>query len=154
MEEKKIYLYCDGGCRGNQEITNVGGWGVLLEYNGSKKELYGGARNTSNNKMELTSAIEGLKAIKNKTLPVVVVMDSQYVVKGINEWINGWIKNNWRTAKKTPVENKELWQTLLDLKNQFSDIKFQQVPGHSGHPGNERADFLANKAMDEIENAK
>lgn len=129
----------------------MGGWGALLEYNGSEKELYGGTRNTTNNIMELTSAIEGLKAIKNKTIPVEVVMDSQYVVKGINEWVNGWLKNNWKTSKKTPVENRELWQNLLDLKKQFSDIKFQQVLGHNGHPGNEKADSLANKAMDEIE---
>lgn len=150
----KVYLYCDGGCRGNQEKNNVGGWGVLLQYKEHEKELYGGAINTTNNKMELTSVIEGLKAIKNKTIPVVVVMDSQYVIKGITEWVRNWVKNNWRTIQKKPVENKELWQELLDLKSQFANIEFQQVRGHAGHPGNERADKLANKAMDEIERAQ
>jgi len=150
----KVYLYCDGGCRGNQEKNNVGGWGVLLQYKEHEKELYGGAINTTNNKMELTSVIEGLKAIKNKKIPVVVVMDSQYVIKGITEWVRNWVKNNWRTIQKKPVENKELWQELLDLKSQFANIEFQQVRGHAGHPGNERADKLANKAMDEIERAQ
>ena len=149
--EDKIYLFCDGGCRGNQEKVNIGGWGVLLQYKGSEKELCGGTRNTTNNKMELTSAIEGLKEIKNKTLPVEVVMDSQYVIKGITEWVNGWVRRNWQTSKKTPVENRELWESLLELKKQFTDISFKQVLGHSGHYGNEKADFLANKAMDEIE---
>lgn len=147
----KIYLYCDGGCRGNQERINIGGWGALLQYKNFEKELYGGARNTTNNIMELTSVIEGLKAIKNKKIPVEVVMDSQYVIKGINEWINDWIKNNWKTSQKKPVENKELWLELLNLKKQFADIEFKQVRGHSGHPGNERADKLANKAMNAIE---
>jgi ribonuclease HI len=146
----KIYLYCDGGCRGNSEKVNIGGWGVLLEYRDYKKELCGGDKNTTNNKMELTSAIEGLKAIKNRKLPVEVIMDSQYVVKGITEWIYNWIKNNWKSSQKKPVENKELWIELFNLKKQFANIKFLYVRGHSGHYGNERADQLANIAMDKI----
>lgn len=146
----KIYLFCDGGCRGNQEKINIGGWGAFLQYKGFEKELWGNTKNTTNNIMELTSAIEGLKAIKNKMIPVEVIMDSQYVVQGINTWIQGWINKNWQTKNKQPVKNKELWQELYNLKTQFKDINFRQILGHAGNYGNERADLLANRAMDEL----
>jgi ribonuclease HI len=148
---EKIYIYADGGCRGNQFDTNIGGYGVYITYNGQTKELKGATRNTTNNIMELTSAIEGLKAIKKRDIPVEVVMDSQYVVQGINEWIHGWIKKGWRTASKKPVENKELWKELYELKNQFNDIVFTKCKGHADNEGNNKADELANEAMGEIE---
>lgn len=145
-----IYVYCDGGCRGNQFDDNIGGWGVVLVYKEYVKEFYGNEVNTTNNKMELTSCIKALKVIKDKTIPIVVTMDSQYVIKGINEWIYGWLKKKWKTSTGKPVENKELWQELLDLKRQFNYIEFIQCRGHADNEGNIRADELANIAMDEI----
>lgn len=147
----KIILYADGGCRGNQFDTNIGGWGAVLICKDNIKELKGNTRNTTNNIMELTSCIEGLKAIKNKDIPVEVVMDSQYVIKGITEWVCGWIKKGWRNSQKKPVENKELWQELLKIKSEFKDIAFTKCKGHSDNEGNNRADELANEAMSEIE---
>lgn len=146
----KVYVYCDGGCRGNGKENNVGGWGVYLTYKGSTKELCGGAKNTTNNIMELTACIEGMKALTKKDIPVEIVMDSVYVVKGITEWIYGWIKKGWMTSQKKPVENKELWVTLYSLRNEFKDITFVQVKGHADNEGNNKADALANKAMDAI----
>ncbi len=147
---EKIHIFCDGGCRGNQFKYNIGGWGVVLKYKDFTKELSGNTKNTTNNIMELTSCIEALKKIKRKDIPVIVTMDSQYVVKGINEWINGWIQKGWCNSKKKPVENKELWQTLLELKNSFTDISFVHCKGHANNEGNNRADKLANIAMDRI----
>lgn len=146
----KIYVYCDGGCRGNQLPINIGGWGVVLKYKDKVKELYGNVKNTTNNKMELTSCIEALKAIKNKDIPIEVTMDSQYVIKGINEWIHGWLKRNWVNTQKKPVENKELWQQLLELKQSFKEITFIHCKGHADNEGNNRADRLANIAMDKL----
>lgn len=146
----KIYVFADGGCRGNGQENNIGGWGVVLKYKDKVKELYGATKNTTNNIMELTSCIEALKAIKNKTIPVEVTMDSQYVIKGINEWIYSWLKKNWINSQKKPVENKELWQELYNLKQQFADIKFVQCKGHADNEGNNRADKLVNLAMDNL----
>lgn len=146
-----IYVFCDGGCRGNQFEHNIGGWGVVLKYKDSVKEFYGNAKDTTNNIMELTSCIEVLKQISKKDIPVVVTMDSQYVIKGINEWIKSWIQKSWRNSQKKPVENKELWQKLLEIKNTFKEITFIQCMGHSDNEGNNRADALANIAMSEIE---
>ena len=146
----KIIIYADGGCRGNQFDTNIGGYGVLIKYKQHTKEFKGSVKNTTNNIMELTSCIEALKSIKNKEIPTEVVMDSQYVIQGINEWINGWIKKGWRNSSKKPVENKELWKELYNLKNEFSNIQFIKCNGHSDCEGNNRADELANEAMDEI----
>ncbi|MDF2879392.1 MAG: ribonuclease, partial [Clostridia bacterium] len=146
----KIYIYCDGGCRGNGKENNVGGWGVYLSYKNTTKELYGGTKNTTNNIMELTSCIEGLRAITKKDIPVEVVMDSAYVVKGITEWVHNWIKKGWMTSQKKPVENKELWETLYKLRKEFSNITFIQVKGHASNAGNNKADELANRAMDEL----
>jgi len=146
----KIYVYCDGGCRGNGKENNIGGWGVVLKYKDKVKEFYGSARDTTNNIMELTSCIEALKAIKNKNIPVEVVMDSKYVIKGITEWIPRWIKFGWTTTDGKPVKNKELWLQLLDLTSEFAKIEFTQCRGHADNEGNNRADKLANIAMNEI----
>lgn len=146
----KIYVYSDGGCRGNGQENNIGAWAAVLKYKGNIKEIFGTAKNTTNNIMELTSCIEALKAIKNKTIPVEVTMDSQYVIKGINEWIYSWLKKNWINSQKKPVENKELWQELYNLKQQFADIKFVQCKGHADNEGNNRSDKLVNLAMDNL----
>ena len=139
-----IYIYTDGACRGN---PGKGGWGALLIYNKSKKELYGFCQETTNNIMELTAVIESLKSIKRKC-PITITTDSTYVKNGITDWIESWKKNNWKTAKKKPVKNKELW-IELDVLCKLYDIEWEWVKGHSGNPGNERADALANKAIDE-----
>ncbi|MDD4779073.1 MAG: ribonuclease HI [Tissierellia bacterium] len=147
----KIYIFCDGGCRGNQFEHNIGGWGAVITYGDKTKEIYGNTKDTTNNIMELTSCIKALKTLKRYDIPIEVTMDSQYVIKGMNEWIQGWIKKGWRNSQKKPVENKELWQELLELKNRFTDIKFIQCQGHADNKGNNRADELANIAMGEIE---
>lgn len=146
----KIIIFADGGCRGNQNIENIGGWGALVTYKDNKKELFGGERNTTNNKMELMSAIQSLKSLKKYNIPVEVHMDSAYVVNGMNEWIYNWIKKGWKTANKKPVENQELWKELNSLRNLFTDISFVKVKGHSDNDGNNIADMLANKGMDEV----
>lgn len=150
MVTDTLFIYCDGGCRNNQSKNNIGGWGVYLVYGHHTKEMYGSTKNTSNQKMELLACINGLKSIKNKGLPVVVISDSQYLVKGITEWINGWTRRDWRNAQDEPVGNKELWQELLSLKNTFSNISFRHCKGHGNTQGNMKADSLANRAMDEM----
>ena len=139
-----INIYTDGACRGN---PGPGGWGALLIYQKSEKELYGFSPETTNNIMELSAVIESLKSIKRKC-PIIITTDSSYVKNGITDWIHSWKKNNWKTANKKPVKNKELWIELDSLCKLY-DIKWEWVKGHSGHPGNERADSLANKAIDE-----
>ncbi len=151
MQARRVKLYCDGGCRNNQRRGNVGGWGVHLEWGPHVKELSGGARNTTNNKMELTAAIEGLRAVKDKSVGVDVYADSAYVLGGITSWIFGWKKNGWLTSTKKPVMNKELWETLDAEQAKFSDIVFHKVKGHANNAGNNRADELANIAMDKME---
>lgn len=146
----KIVIHCDGGCRGNQNKENIGGWGVLIEYSGNTKEIYGNDINTTNNKMELKSCIEALKSLKRYDIPVEVTMDSEYVIKGITQWINNWIKKGWKTSKGKKPENLELWKELHQLKSKFKEIEFYHCKGHSGNVGNDRADELANIAMDEI----
>lgn len=145
-----IIIYADGGCRGNQSDTNIGGWGAVLQWNGLTQEIRGATYNTTNNRMELTSIIEALAIIENTTIPVEVYMDSQYVVTGINQWIYGWLKKGWKTSTNKPVENRDLWEELLKLKFQFKDITFNKCKGHSGNLLNDRADRLANIAMDEL----
>ena len=144
MINNNIYIYTDGACRGN---PGPGGWGALLVYADAKKELYGFALETTNNIMELTAVIESLKSIKRK-YPIVITTDSNYVKDGITTWIQSWKINNWRTANKKPVKNKDLW-IVLDALCELYDITWEWVKGHSGHPGNERADYLANKAIEE-----
>lgn len=146
----KIIIYCDGACSGNQFAENVGGWGAVLNYKDHHKEVYGGEKNTTNNIMELTAVIKALETVKTNNIPVEVYADSAYVVNGMNEWICGWIKKNWKKSNKKPVENKELWMKLNELSNKQLDIKFMKVKGHDGVELNELADTLANKGMDEI----
>lgn len=152
-----IIVYCDGGCRGNQKKDNIGGWGAILTQNGTdnKKEIYGSESNTSNNKMELTACIKSLEAIKEnirQNFNIEIHSDSAYLVNSMNSWISGWIKKNWRNSQKKPVENKELWQQILTLTKQFNNVTFNKCKGHDGVELNERADELANIAMDELEN--
>jgi ribonuclease HI len=141
----RVEIFTDGACRGN---PGVGGWGALLRYNKTEKELYGAENSTTNNRMELMAAIKGIEALK-KSSDVVITTDSQYVRKGITEWISNWKKRDWKTANKKPVKNKDLWQELDALTEQHT-IEWCWVKGHSGHVENERADELANKAIDEF----
>ena len=143
--EENICIFTDGGCRGN---PGPGGWGALLQTGAIEKELWGGEANTTNNRMELTAVIRALEALKQPSAAHVLT-DSQYVQKGISEWIHNWKRNGWRTADKKPVKNADLWQILDALAKQH-EIKWQWVKGHAGHPGNERADSLANRGIDEL----
>ena len=142
---KTVNIYTDGACRGN---PGIGGWGVYIEYGKTTKELYGGDKLTTNNKMELTAAIKGLEALNTKC-QVNLITDSKYVMDGINGWINGWKKNNWKSSQKKDVKNKDLW-IQLDKLNSYHDVKWSWVKGHSGHFQNEKADQLANKGIDTL----
>ncbi|WP_028468758.1 ribonuclease HI [Neptunomonas japonica] len=142
---KAVEIFTDGACKGN---PGPGGWGAVLRYGETVKHLWGGAKDTTNNRMELLAAIEALSALKS-TRPVILTTDSQYVRKGITEWIAGWRKNGWKTAAKKPVKNADLWQRLDELSVQY-EIDWRWVKGHSGHPENELADDLANRGVDEI----
>ncbi|QJI52379.1 ribonuclease H [Psychrobacillus phage Perkons] len=146
----KIIVFADGGCRNNQNAENVGGWGVVLQYNDQHKELYGGEKEYSNNVMELTSVIKALESIKTTHIPIEINVDSAYVLNGMSSWIHNWIKNGWRTSNKKPVANKELWIKLNDLIKEQSSVTFVKVKAHVGIELNELADQLANKAMDEL----
>ena len=136
---KYIELFTDGACSGN---PGPGGWGVVLRYNGHEKELSGGEKDTTNNRMELTAAIMGLTALK-EPCKVRLVTDSKYVADGITKgWAESWRKNNWRKADKKPALNPDLWEKLLDLMKEH-DVTIDWVKGHAGHPENERCDRLA-----------
>ena len=140
---KEVIIYTDGACRGN---PGLGGWGVLMQYRDENKELYGGEKSTTNNKMELSAVIQGLSALK-EPCQVKLFTDSKYVMDGINSWIHNWKKNDWKTANKKPVKNKDLW-VELDQLVQKHNISWNWVKGHSGDPGNERADELANLGIE------
>ena len=135
----KVEIFTDGACKGN---PGPGGWGALLIAGTHKKELYGGELNTTNNRMELKAVIEALTALK-RPCEVIVHTDSQYVQKGISEWIHGWKARGWKTAAKEPVKNADLWKEL-DAAQARHKIEWRWVKGHAGHDGNERADALAN----------
>jgi ribonuclease HI len=135
---KNVKIYSDGSSLGN---PGAGGWGTILEYNGKTKELSGAESHTTNNKMELKGAIEGIKALK-ESCNVEIISDSKYVVQAINEWLTNWIKNSWKTAGKKPVKNQELWKEYIIVSKQHK-IKATWVKGHSGHIENERCDILA-----------
>ncbi len=139
---KKVEIYTDGACKGN---PGPGGWGAVLIYGKQQKELWGGAPDTTNNRMELTAAIQGLNALK-QSCQVELYTDSQYVRKGITEWMVNWKKKQWRTASGSPVKNSELWKEL-DQACQRHKINWHWVKGHSGHPLNELADELANRGV-------
>nr|WP_218855282.1 ribonuclease HI [Pseudoclavibacter sp. JAI123] len=139
-------MYTDGACKGN---PGPGGWGVWLKSGDHERELFGGELNTTNNRMELKAVIEGLSALK-KPCNVALYLDSQYVRKGITEWIKGWKAKGWKTASKQPVKNAELWKELDSLvEDSGHTIEWRWVKGHSGDVGNERADMLANKGVDQ-----
>lgn len=140
-----VTIYADGACKGN---PGAGGWGAMLSYGDVTKEIFGGEANTTNNRMELRAVIEALKLLK-RDCDVVVYTDSAYVQKGISEWIHGWKRNGWRTADKKPVKNDDLWRELDGLAKQHK-IDWQWVKGHAGHPGNERADALANQGVETL----
>ena len=142
---KTVNIYTDGACRGN---PGIGGWGVLIEYEDISKEYFGGAENTTNNKMELKAAIEGLRVLKEPCI-VYLTTDSKYVMDGITLWIENWKKNKWKNASKKNVKNKDLW-IELDSFVAKHDVKWNWVKGHSGHEKNEIADLLANKGIDSL----
>ncbi len=139
MTKDQIELFTDGACKGN---PGPGGWGVLMRFKGQEKRLFGGEPLTTNNRMELMAAIKGLEAL-TRPCQVDLTTDSQYVRKGITEWIINWRKNNWRTAAKKPVKNSDLWQ-MLDKAVAAHEVQWHWVKGHSGHVENEIADDLAN----------
>ena len=142
---KKIEIYSDGACRGN---PGPGGWGALLRYDGHEKRLYGAEPQTTNNRMELKATIEALRALR-QPCEVTVWTDSQYVKKGMTEWLPGWKAKGWKTAARAPVKNADLWQELEQAASRHR-VDWQWVKGHAGHEGNEEADRLANQAIDEF----
>ena len=142
---KTVEIFTDGACRGN---PGPGGWGVLLRYGDRERELYGGEPETTNNRMELRAAIEGLRALK-EPFRVAVTTDSVYVKNGITEWLGNWKMKGWKTAGRKPVKNADLWRAL-DEQNQRHEVSWHWVKGHSGHRENEIADQLANRGIDEL----
>jgi ribonuclease HI len=144
MSDGVVEIFTDGACRGN---PGPGGWGAILRLDGAERELFGGEAATTNNKMELTAVIRALEALKESSRARVYT-DSQYVQKGINEWIHGWKRNGWKTADKKDVKNKTLWLELDELRKRHQ-IEWHWVKGHAGHPENERADRLANQGIPE-----
>jgi ribonuclease HI len=148
----KVILYTDGGARGNGKANNVGGYGVVMQFGEHTKELYEGFRGVTNNQMEIRAVIDALEAMKKTNLPVEVRSDSAYVVNCINQgWYKKWMNNGWLTSGRKPVENRELWIELIEQINRFPFISFVKVKGHSTDEGNNRADALANLAMNEME---
>ncbi len=142
-KDKPVIIYTDGACSGN---PGPGGWGYYLHYKGAEKTMSGGAGDTTNNRMELTAAIEALNAL-TRPCHVTLHTDSSYVKNGIQKWMDNWKARGWRTASKKPVKNEDLWRALDEASNRHTDIKWVWVKGHSGNPGNEKADELANEGM-------
>jgi ribonuclease HI len=141
-----IEIYTDGACKGN---PGPGGWGVLLKFGSTEKELFGGELGTTNNRMELTAVIQALQALK-RPCQVTLHADSQYVLKGITEWLEGWKAKGWKTAAKQPVKNVDLWQRLDEVVSTAGhEIDWRWVRGHNGDAGNERADALANRGVEQ-----
>ncbi len=141
---KEVEAFTDGACRGN---PGPGGWGVVLSYNGHVRELCGGEADTTNNRMEITAAIRALEALKERCR-VRVFTDSTYVKNGITQWLPNWRRRGWRTAGRKPVKNQDLWQDLASMTDRH-EVSWHWVKGHAGHPGNERADRLANQGLDD-----
>jgi ribonuclease HI len=144
-----VKIYADGACKGN---PGPGGWGAILQYGGKEKEIFGGEPQTTNNRMELTAVIRALEAL-TKPSRIEVYTDSQYVQKGISEWLRDWRRRGWKTADKKPVKNRELWEELDRLQAQHR-ITWHWVRGHAGHPENERADRLANRGVDSLQSSR
>tara|TARA_Y100001960_G_scaffold328776_1_gene418418 strand:- start:360 stop:797 length:438 start_codon:yes stop_codon:yes gene_type:complete len=144
MENNIVHIYTDGACKGN---PGPGGWGAILHYNGNIKEINGYSPDTTNNIMEITAVIKAINLL-NRPCTITITTDSTYVKNGITKWIHTWKNKNWKTANKKPVKNKKLWQQL-DKAIKQHDVTWEWVKGHSGHPQNEKADELANKAIEE-----
>jgi ribonuclease HI len=144
---KNVKIYSDGSSLGN---PGAGGWGTILSYNGKTKELSGSQENTTNNQMELLGAIKGLEALK-EPCNVEIISDSNYVVKAINEWLNGWVKKGWKNSSKQDVKNINLWKRYLDAEKKHN-VKAKWVKGHAGHEENERCDILARTAAEQLQN--
>ena len=142
MSEDRVDIYTDGACKGN---PGPGGWGALLKWGAHERELFGGERQTTNNRMELMAVIEALRAL-TRPMRVTVHTDSQYVQKGISEWITQWKRRGWKTADRKSVRNEDLWRALDELAGSH-EVRWAWVRGHSGHPENERADALANRGV-------
>jgi ribonuclease HI len=142
---KHVTAYTDGACRGN---PGPGGWGAVLEFGSEQKDLNGGEADTTNNRMELTAAIRALEALK-QSCRVDIYTDSTYVRNGITQWVPEWRQRGWKTAARKPVKNQDLWQHLAELAERH-EVSWHWVKGHSGHPGNERADALANAGIDRL----
>ena len=145
----KVEIFTDGACKGN---PGLGGWGAFLVADSAEKEICGGARDTTNNRMELQAVIEALNILK-RPCNVTLHTDSQYVQKGISEWIHGWKARGWKTAAKEPVKNEDLWKAL-DAAQAMHTVEWRWVRGHNGHPGNERADMLANRGVETVRAAR
>ena len=141
-----IKVYTDGACKGN---PGPGGWGVYIQSNVDEKELYGGSPETTNNQMEMQAALEALKHLKDEDEVIELYTDSNYLRQGITEWIHKWKTNNWKTAAKKPVANRDLWIEISDLNEKMS-VEWNWVKGHAGDPGNERADELANMGAESV----
>lgn len=144
-EQPRVEMWTDGACKGN---PGVGGWGAWMRFGSHERELWGGEAATTNNRMELTAVIEGLRAL-TRPCDVTLHVDSTYVMNGVTKWVHGWKRNGWLTGDKKPVKNKELWQEL-DAEVARHTIHWVWVKGHAGDPGNERADALANRGVDDV----
>ncbi|HEX9811580.1 MAG TPA: ribonuclease HI [Burkholderiales bacterium] len=142
---EKVRIFTDGACRGN---PGPGGWGAILRYGDREKEMYGAERATTNNRMELMAAIQALEAL-NRSCGAIVTTDSEYLRKGITEWLPQWKRRGWKTAAKQPVKNQDLWERL-ERAIERHQVDWQWIKGHSGHEENERADSLANRAIEEM----
>lgn len=149
MEMDEVEIFTDGACKGN---PGVGGWGVLLRARGKERELFGGEAQTTNNRMELMAAISALEALK-RTCRVQLHTDSKYVLQGITDWMANWKRRGWKTADKKPVKNEDLWRRLDALAAQH-EIEWIWVKGHAGHAGNERADQLANRGVESVQEGR
>ena len=142
---KQVDIFTDGACKGN---PGPGGWGAIIRYGQHEKEISGGEPDTTNNRMEMTAAIHALKTLI-EPCRVSLHTDSKYVLDGITKWVHGWVRNGWKNASKQPVRNADLWHDLIEAAARHQ-IEWIWVKGHAGHPGNERADALANRGIDEL----